>query len=74
MMTDSFDKDYWGHIHDHGPNPPAEASVTAASVRAVLDPARWQVHTAEARDRTLNDRSGQPVSLRDVIVRATRRA
>jgi SAM-dependent methyltransferase len=61
-----------GHLDGHGHNPPAEASVTAANVSAVLDPVRWHVVTAEERDRTLNDRSGRPVSLRDVVVRATR--
>lgn len=62
-----------GQTHGHGHNPPAEASVTATSVQAVLDSSRWQVATAETRDRTLSNRFGQPVSLRDVIVRAARR-
>lgn len=62
------------HAHGHGHNPAAEASVTAASVREALDPTQWHIDTAEERDRTLGDRSGQPVSLSDVIVRATRRA
>jgi SAM-dependent methyltransferase len=62
-----------GQTHGHEHHPPAEASVTAASARAVLDPVQWRVDTAEARDRTLSDRSGRPVSLRDVVVRATRR-
>jgi SAM-dependent methyltransferase len=63
-----------GHLdaRGHGHNPPTEALVTAASVTAVLDPVRWHVVTAEERDRTLNDRSGRPVPLRDVVVRATR--
>jgi SAM-dependent methyltransferase len=63
-----------GHLDagGHGHNPLREASVTAASVRAVLDSSRWHVVTAEEHDRTLNDRSGRPVSLRDVVVRATR--
>lgn len=63
-----------GHQDEHGHRPPAEASVTAANVRAALDPTRWRINTAEERDRTLIDRSGRPVSLSDVIVRATRRA
>jgi SAM-dependent methyltransferase len=64
-----------GHLdaHGHGHNPPVEALVTAANVTAVLDPAQWHVITAEERDRTLDDRSGRPVPLRDVVVRATRR-
>jgi hypothetical protein len=64
-----------GHLdaHGHGNNPPVEALVTAANVTAVLDSTQWHVVTAEERDRTLDDRSGRPVSLRDVVVRATRR-
>ena len=63
-----------GSEHGHGDHPPAEASVNAASTRAVLDPAHWRVETADEHDRTLGDQTGGPVSLRDVVVRATRRA
>ena len=63
-----------GQAHGHGHNPPAEASITAASVRATLDPNQWHIDTAEVRDRALTDRSGQTVSLSDIVVRATRRS
>ncbi len=62
------------HTHGRGHNSPAEASVTASNVRDALDVTQWHVDTAEERDRTLSNRSGPPVSLSDVIVRATRRA
>ncbi|MFE2755950.1 class I SAM-dependent methyltransferase [Actinosynnema sp. NPDC059335] len=46
-----------GHLHhDHGSgddHPPAEASATAAAITARLDPAEWEVITAEEGRRTL---------------------
>jgi SAM-dependent methyltransferase len=54
-------------------HPPAEASVTAASVVGVLDPALWNIATAEGHARTLTDGPGRVMMLRDVVVRATRR-
>jgi len=74
-----------GHRHaDDGPNaarghghvagqPPAVASVSAASVAARLDPERWQVVTADEPERTIAGPGGEEVMLRDVVVRATRR-
>ncbi len=66
-----------GHGHGHGQGqddqPPAEASVTAAAVQARLDPAEWDVVTAEERQRTLGGSGGREVPLADVVVRATRR-
>ncbi len=59
------------HTQDHGP--PREAKVTATSVTARLDAARWDIVTAEERSRTLADRAGQAVKLHDVVVRAARR-
>jgi SAM-dependent methyltransferase len=60
-----------GHGHGHGDDgaPPAEASVTAASVEARLDPGTWEVVTAEETQRTL---PGGGRSLDDVVVRARR--
>jgi SAM-dependent methyltransferase len=61
-----------GHA-GHAGHPPAEASVTAASIVELLHPARWDVVTAEEHDRTVTDASGRAMTLRDVVVRATRR-
>ena len=62
-----------GHGHGHGDQPPAEASVTADSVTARLDDETWEVVTADEPDRSLTNGAGQPVTLQDVVVRATRR-
>ncbi|MET0837296.1 MAG: class I SAM-dependent methyltransferase [Marmoricola sp.] len=63
-----------GHGHGgHGDQPPTEASVTADSVVARLDDETWEVVTAHEPDRTLPERGGRPVTLQDVVVRATRR-
>lgn len=59
--------------HGHGHAPPAEASVTAATVTARLDDAAWEVVTTEERARTMTGRGGEAVPLRDVVVRARRR-
>lgn len=52
---------------------PLEASVTAASVTAGLDATKWDVASAREHTRPLTNRAGQSVTLRDVVVRATRR-
>jgi hypothetical protein len=57
----------------HGHHPPAEASVTAADVTAVLDRARWEIVTAEEHSRTLDGHDGRAIQLRDAVVRAIRR-
>ncbi|HEY0216997.1 MAG TPA: class I SAM-dependent methyltransferase [Cellulomonas sp.] len=44
-----------------------------AEVVAALDPARWEVVTAEARPRTASDPDGAQVEIRDTVVRARRR-
>jgi SAM-dependent methyltransferase len=62
-----------GHGHDQDGRPPAEASVTAAAVQARLDPAEWEVVTAEEGTRMLGGPGGREVSLDDVVVRARRR-
>jgi SAM-dependent methyltransferase len=61
-----------GHHHGHG-HPPLAASVTAASITAGLDAARWDVLTADEPFRTVTRHGGEAGELHDVVVRATRR-
>ncbi|AWB92100.1 SAM-dependent methyltransferase [Aeromicrobium chenweiae] len=76
-----------GHLHhdDHATDheeteahadggPPAAASATAATITARLDPAAWEIVTAEESHRAV-DRpdDGAPSTLHDVVVRARRR-
>lgn len=72
-----------GHLHHHGtgdqpheherPHPPAEASATATAITARLDPATWELVTAEESQRTMAGPDGRPTTIADVVVRATRR-
>ena len=65
-----------GSAHGHGhesDGPPASASATAATITARLDPALWEVVTAEESDRTMSGPGGQETTIHDVVVRATRR-
>ncbi|WP_193608295.1 class I SAM-dependent methyltransferase [Nocardioides lijunqiniae] len=67
-----------GHLHTHHTghddhHPPAEASATPASITARLDPDRWDVVTAEERERATGAHEGHVATLHDVVVRATRR-
>ncbi len=62
-----------GDIHGHGDEPPAEARVTPQGVTERLDPATWQVVTADELSRTFDAPSGAPGTLRDVVVLARRR-
>lgn len=65
-----------GHGHGHtdgGGEPPASASATTADITARLDPAAWDVVTAEESQRTLSGHGRSAVTLHDVVVRATRR-
>lgn len=63
--------------HDHGDGhddgPPAEATTAAAAITARLDPAVWDVVTADEMHRTVGPRGGREVRLHDVVVRAHRR-
>jgi SAM-dependent methyltransferase len=59
-----------GHGHEHGP--PAEASVTAAAIKARLDETVWEIVTAEEEHRTITGHGGAEASLDDVVVRAVR--
>jgi SAM-dependent methyltransferase len=61
-----------GHGHDDG-QPPDEATVSAASVTAVLDPELWEIVTATEQTRTVARPHGAATELHDVVVRATRR-
>jgi len=69
-----------GHAHDpeartaHGHQPPAEATVTAADVAALLDPAEWTILSADTQSRTVTAPDGRTVTLPDVVVLATRRS
>lgn len=69
-----------GHGHEHsqghghsGDGPPAAASATAATITRRLDPAVWDVVTAQESHRTPDGHDGAGVTLHDVVVRATRR-
>lgn len=75
LIVGHLHTDATGHHHDHEQHPPAEASVTLADITARLDRARWSVNTAEAQVRTLTGAGpgARPVTLHDVVVRATRR-
>jgi SAM-dependent methyltransferase len=66
-----------GHLdhHDHsgvGHEPPATVCVTADAVAGLLDPAEWNMITANEISRTLADASGRTRELHDVVVRARR--
>ncbi len=61
-----------GHGHGHQGGPPAEASATAATITALLDPAQWEVVTATESERTLTGDAGRETTLHDVVVRASR--
>jgi len=67
-----------GHEHGHadgpGEQPPAEATVTVPDISGLLDPALWQIESAEERTRTVTGPEGRALPLRDAIVRATRLA
>ncbi|MGY5883141.1 class I SAM-dependent methyltransferase [Modestobacter lacusdianchii] len=80
LVVGHLDDDAHGHGHpgDDG-RPPAGATVTAASVTALLgdpewDDAGWDVHTAQELHRSLTAADGRLVHLHDVVVRATRRS
>ena len=68
------------HGHEHGPEqehqhegPPASASATAGAITARLDPAVWDVATAEESHRVVAGPDGDETPLHDVVVRAVRR-
>jgi len=62
-----------GGAHGGGGEPPVAASATAAAITALLDPASWDVATAQESHRSMNGPGGREVSIHDVVVRAVRR-
>jgi SAM-dependent methyltransferase len=74
LHHDAAGGDGYGHAQEHGGDgPPASASATAAAITARLNPAEWEVVTAQELHRTLSGPGGRAVTLHDVVVRATRR-
>jgi 2-polyprenyl-3-methyl-5-hydroxy-6-metoxy-1,4-benzoquinol methylase len=70
-----------GHAHRNHPGhghdcdvPPAAAAATAATITARLDPAQWEVVTAQESHRTMPGHGDHETPIYDVIVRATRRS
>ncbi|WP_223396486.1 SAM-dependent methyltransferase [Nocardioides rotundus] len=61
-----------GHGHGEGGRPAPEASVTAASVAALVGSPDWTVVTAAESERVVETEAGE-VRLADVVVRAVRR-
>ncbi|MDF5755941.1 class I SAM-dependent methyltransferase [Spongiactinospora sp. TRM90649] len=59
---------------DHQPHDEPEVHVTADEIAAVLDPARWDVVTAEARTRTVIGHDRREITMHDAVLRAVRRA
>lgn len=60
--------------HGHGETePPTSASVTAVDITARLDPAVWEIVTAEESHRSVSGHDGHAVSMADVVIRAVRR-
>lgn len=62
-----------GHESGEGDGPPPEAIVTAAAIRALFSAEEWDLVTAEETARVVVHEGGE-TTLRDVVVRATRRA
>lgn len=64
-----------GHDHEdgHDGGPPDRATTTAAAITARLDPAVWDVVTADEVNRTVGPHGGREVRRHDVVVRAHRR-
>lgn len=65
-----------GHGHGHGRDddgPPASSSATAAAITVRLDPAVWEVVTAQELSRAVPGDGGHETTLNDVVVRAIRR-
>lgn len=67
------DRDGSAYRHDDS-EPPVSASVTAADITARLDPAVWEIATAQELRRTMTGPGGHAAAVHDVVVRATRRS
>ncbi|MBA2889204.1 thioredoxin reductase [Nonomuraea soli] len=59
------------HSAAHASGP--QVHFTAEEVAAGLDPARWEVLTAEPRTRTVRAHNGHGMTMRDTVLRARRR-
>jgi hypothetical protein len=57
----------------HGHTPPADLFFTAADVAATLAPDLWWVEVAESRAREAVGPDGRIVTVRDAVLRASRR-
>lgn len=74
LHHDATGDDGHGHAREHGGDgPPASASATAAAITARLDPAEWEVVTAQESHRTVSGPGGHETAIHDVVVRATHR-
>lgn len=64
-----------GHRHSHGDDeqPPHEATVTATDITALFDASSWRIDTALERSRTVGGTGVHSKTLRDAVVRVTRR-
>jgi SAM-dependent methyltransferase len=57
-----------------GPQGQPDMFWSAGQLAAGLDPAAWEIVLAAAADRTAPDPAGQPMTVRDTVLRARRRA
>ena len=64
------DLDTAAHLRPHHP----ELMFTADEIVALLDPADWQIVTAEARPRSVVDGDGRDVDVQDAVLVARRNA
>jgi SAM-dependent methyltransferase len=56
-------------LHDR-----ADMFRSAQDIAASLDPGQWEVRVADAVGRSATDQDGQPVTVRDTVLRAARRS
>ncbi len=59
--------------HHGGGHPPEEASVTAAEIAELLDPAQWRIVSSEEISREMRGPAGNAGTVHDVVVSAARR-
>ncbi len=68
-------------VSHHPDDMPASAALTrrpdmfrsAEQLAASLDPGEWEIRVASAIGRSATDPDGQPVTVRDTVLRAARR-
>ncbi len=69
-------------VAHHPDDMPADAALagradmfrSAEQLAASLDPGEWEIRVASAMGRSVTDPDGQPVTVRDTVLRAARRA